>query len=75
MMGYYNNAEKTGETLDEEGWLHSGDLAIVDEVCIVPVLLSVDSDIFCIMKDYSIKLVTLVNHYKLLLTLLRVGTK
>jgi fatty-acyl-CoA synthase len=31
MKGYYNLAEATAETLDSEGWLHSGDLAAMDE--------------------------------------------
>lgn len=31
MKGYYNMPEKTAETLDADGWLHTGDLASMNE--------------------------------------------
>jgi len=31
MQGYWNDPEKTAETIDAANWLHSGDLAIMDE--------------------------------------------
>jgi fatty-acyl-CoA synthase len=31
MQGYWNDREKTGEAIDEAGWMHTGDLAVIDD--------------------------------------------
>ena len=38
MLGYWDNPKATAESIDAEGWMHTGDLAVMDEqgyVCIV----------------------------------------
>ncbi len=32
MIGYWGDEEKTAEVLDRDGWMHTGDLATIDEV-------------------------------------------
>ena len=31
MLGYWDEAEKTAEVIDADGWMHTGDLATIDE--------------------------------------------
>jgi fatty-acyl-CoA synthase len=31
MLGYWDDEQRTAETIDGEGWLHSGDIGIMDE--------------------------------------------
>lgn len=31
MQGYYKNPEQTAKTIDKDGWLHTGDMAYLDE--------------------------------------------
>lgn len=38
MKGYWDEAERTAETIDSEGWLHSGDLGIMDQDAYVQVV-------------------------------------
>ncbi len=31
MVGYWNDPERTAESIDADGWMHSGDLAVMDD--------------------------------------------
>ncbi len=38
MQGYWNEPERTAESIDDDGWLHSGDLAVMDEAGYVKIV-------------------------------------
>ncbi|WP_309109650.1 4-coumarate--CoA ligase family protein [Saccharothrix sp.] len=38
MKGYLNNPDATAATLDDEGWLHTGDVAVIDENGLVSIV-------------------------------------
>ena len=38
LTGYYENKEETNRTIDKNGWLHTGDIAYIDD----------DGDIFIV---------------------------
>ena len=31
MQGYWDDGARTGAAIDEEGWMHTGDLAVMDD--------------------------------------------
>ena len=38
MRGYWNDPERTAESIDADGWLHSGDLAVMDDAGYVKIV-------------------------------------
>ncbi|MDF0731774.1 fatty acid CoA ligase family protein [Pseudomonas entomophila] len=38
MLGYWNNPKATAESIDQEGWMHTGDLAVMDEAGFVRIV-------------------------------------
>ncbi len=38
MQGYWSDPERTAESIDADGWLHSGDLAVMDEAGYVKIV-------------------------------------
>ena len=38
MQGYWDEAERTAESIDSDGWMHSGDLAVMDDAGYVKIV-------------------------------------
>lgn len=61
IKGYYKNKEETDRTVDEDGWLHTGDIGYIDD----------DGDIFIVdrikelikYKGFQVSLILLNSFY------------
>lgn len=65
-MGYIGEPEKTNEALDDEGWLHSGDIGYIDENDMIYITgrIKVFASIILIRTTNVLKLIQFVCFYR-----------
>ena len=53
-MGYLGEEARTAEVIDKQGWLHTGDVGKIDEVCVISYLCHYSSPPYCTLKCVQI---------------------